>query len=149
YSWSDGQTDATATGLAQGTYEVTVTDANGCTTLANVVISGAEQALTISQPVLNNPVCFGSADGSIDITVTGGTAPYSYVWSNGQASQSANGLVAGNYSLTVTDANGCSITSETYILSNPDEIILTAPLVTDANCDSYEDGMVQLAVTSG
>ncbi len=149
YVWSNGQTAATATGLAQGVYSVIVTDANECETSASVTISGAEQILAISTPVLTNPVCFGSADGSINITVSGGTAPYSYVWSNGQASQNANGLVAGNYSVTVSDANGCSVSSETYTLTNPDEIILSAPVVTDANCDSFEDGEVQLVVASG
>ena len=95
-----------------------------------------------------NPSCYGGSDGLIDISVTGGTAPYSYVWSNGSAEQDAEGLSAGMYSVVVTDANGCIITSIEFELEDPDPIELTAD-VTDADCAGGSDGEVTLTASGG
>ena len=79
YSWSNGQTTVTATGLMAGTYTVTVTDANGCTATASYVVTAPVNGLNITETHVN-PTCNGSSNGSINITVTGGTAPYTYIW---------------------------------------------------------------------
>ncbi|WP_319479246.1 PKD-like domain-containing protein [uncultured Draconibacterium sp.] len=121
YVWDDGssQTTATATGLAADTYMVTVTDANGCTTSTSVSISEPANALAISTANVENPSCYDANDGVIDITVEGGTSPYSYVWSNGQATQDATNLVEGDYSVKITDSLGCTIVGGPYSLSSP------------------------------
>src|SRR5690606_20476886 len=110
YLWNDAtaQTTATATGLQAGTYTVTVTDANNCTTTTNVTI--AEPLVleaTIALANVVNVSCFDGNDGEATVTVTGGTAPYTYLWNDAtaQTTATAAGLEAGTYTVTVTDAN--------------------------------------------
>ena len=139
YAWpvsASSQTTATATGLSAGTYEVTVTDANLCTATAEVTIVEPMDALDITTTPadLMNPTCNGGTDGSIDITVLGGTAPYTYAWSNGDNVEDPSTLGAGTYEVTVTDANGCTIVGGTYELTEPDAAVLTVVSVVDADC---------------
>ena len=107
YSWSNGANGATAT-LPAGNYTVTVSDAAGCVANQNVTITAPAQ---LSAAVTaNSPLCSGSS-GSASVAVSGGTAPYSYAWSNGSILSSINLLTTGNYSVTVTDARGCTASS--------------------------------------
>ncbi|MCR9064184.1 MAG: Ig-like domain-containing protein, partial [Cytophagales bacterium] len=105
YLWSNGQTGATATGLTAASYTVTVTDANNCTATASVVISQPDK-LELTKTVID-PNCEKS-NGSIDLSVSGGTSPYTYDWSNGAITQDISSLPEGIYSVTVTDKNNCS-----------------------------------------
>ena len=114
FAWAgngaSGQTAATATALGVGSYTVTITDAKGCNTntVANIaVLSGpAPVATTVS-----NVKCFGQSNGSTSVSATGGSTPYTYAWSNGGTNALDTGLVAGSYTITVTDAGGCSAQS--------------------------------------
>jgi len=106
YSWNNGQTAQTATGLSPGNYSVLVTDANGCT---------ATNSITVTQPTAlsstsaqTNIACNGGNNGSAGISVSGGTKNYSYLWNTGQTTSSITGIGAGNYSVVITDANGCT-----------------------------------------
>jgi len=126
YSWSNGQTTQTATGLAAGTYTATITDANGCTqtALANVSNTGSPQA-NIS--ALTNILCNGGNNGSTSVNVAVGTAPYNYSWNpSGQTAATATGLSAGNYQVTVTDALGCIVIVPTTIT---EPTLLTASVI--------------------
>jgi hypothetical protein len=107
YLWNNGQTSASLTGLASGIYSVTVTDANNCTGTVNVQLTEPATALslTISSSAES---CVPGSDGSATVTVNGGVGPYGYLWDNGQTTQSATALTAGNYVVTVTDANSCT-----------------------------------------
>ncbi len=108
YLWNDpaAQTTATATALGAGTYTVTITDSFGCSTQLSTLI-GPVAALSIADISSTNESCLGLEDGTATVSVSGGTAPYTYTWSNG-----ANGpsIVAGSgdYSVSITDANGCA-----------------------------------------
>ncbi len=108
YNWNTNpvQTTATATNLGAGTYNVTVQGVNGCPATTSVVLTEPpplSHTLITAQPTCNN------ADGSIAITMAGGTAPYSYSWiPNISSTSSANNLAAGNYTVTVKDKNQCS-----------------------------------------
>jgi len=109
YSWNNGQTAQTATGLAAGAYTVTITDAAGCTqtALANISNTGTPQANISST---NNVSCNGGSNGSLVANVTVGTAPYTYSWNpSSQTTSAATNLSAGNYAVTITDANGCIV----------------------------------------
>jgi len=108
FLWNDpsAQTTATATGLMAGNYAVHVTDSLGCDTTLNTTIS-APAAIAIASLSVVPEQCAGNNDGSVSATVTGGTAPYHYSWSNGDTTVSIT-VGAGLYTLTVTDANGCA-----------------------------------------
>ncbi len=120
YFWSPGgQTDSSVSGLPPGTYSVTVTDANSATYNASVIINEAEELLTISADFIN-PTTSGASDGSITINTNGGVEPYNYAWSpNVSSTNVAQNLSAGVYTVTVTDAYGCS---------KQEEVTLTDPL---------------------
>lgn len=119
YSWNTSpvQTSATATNLSAGAYLVTVTDANGCTGTANVNITQPASSINASISAQTNVACFNGTHGSATVTVSGGTAPYTYSWNTTpvQTSATATNLPAGNYVVTITDANGCSATASVTI----------------------------------
>ena len=112
YIWSNAATSIGISNLVAGVYSVTITDDNGCTANQSATINAAPVALTLDLTA-TNASCNGANDASIVTSVTGGTltptaAIYSYLWSNGAVSNSLSGLVAGAYTVTVSDANGCS-----------------------------------------
>ncbi|HEU4717251.1 MAG TPA: gliding motility-associated C-terminal domain-containing protein, partial [Bacteroidia bacterium] len=131
YSWSpSGGTNATATGLAPGTYTCTITDAGGCTATQTVSVS---QPTQLSSTTTSNPAtCFAYSDGSGSVTAAGGTPGYTYSWApSGGTAQSATGLQAGTYTVTTTDANGC-ITTQSVTVTQPTQLnVTTTP---DAVC---------------
>ena len=97
YLWDDGQTTAMAGSLAAGNYTVTVTDANGCTETQNVTVL---EPIVLSSTVSSmNALCNGSSDGSATVSSAGGTAPYTYLWDDGQTTAMAGSLAAGNYTV--------------------------------------------------
>ncbi len=146
YSWSSGQSVASASGLQAGTHTVTITDANGCTSSAGATVS--EPPPVLIQPVVVPVSCFGGTNGSITLTVTGGTGNYTYLWSTGSGNgASAQSLVAGNYTVTVTDANACS-TSLVMQVSSP-SILATNPSVIHITCKGADDGAAAVNPTGG
>jgi hypothetical protein len=118
YSWApSGATSASVSTLCAGSYTVTVVDG---------ALSTASATVTILQPspltethTIVNPTCYGNCNGSINIIPSGGTAPYTYLWApNGTTTQVVNGICAGNYSCTITDPNGCTL-SPSFTLTQP------------------------------
>lgn len=106
YAWSSGASSPNLTNVAAGTYSITITDANGC--------EASENAITLTEPdslqlamISADASCQTCADGAIQVIVSGATPPYDYSWSNGSNTKDISGLEAGNYTLTVTDDNGC------------------------------------------
>ena len=149
YAWSDntlGDTEDPA-GLAAGSYTVTVTDANGCSTEVSVTITQPAALTLTTQPV--NLDCNGDNSGSINIIATGGTAPYQYDWNDGTIGDVSNptGLAAGFYEVTVSDANGCTQVSSAT-LTEPDLLDLTL-VGTDVNCFEGADGVIDATVAGG
>jgi hypothetical protein len=112
YSWNSVpvQTTATATGLYAGTYTVAITDVNGCTTSPSTTIYQPAQ-LVVSLVSTTDVNCFSTSQGSlIDVSVVGGTVPYSFSWSNGSTTEDISNIPAGSYNVIVTDAHGCTAT---------------------------------------
>ncbi|MCX6257396.1 MAG: hypothetical protein NTW49_05810 [Bacteroidia bacterium] len=104
YLWSNGAITEDISGLPPGTYSVTVTDNHNCTASVSCVVTQPDQISIIAD--INNVTCYGGNNGSIDLTVTGGTSPYYYMWSDNQTTGNIDGLVAGAYTVTVTDYDG-------------------------------------------
>ena len=115
YQWSNGQTTSSIDGLAAGPYSFTVTDASGCS-FASFATVDAPDNISIAKTVTVES-CTGSKDGAVDVTVSGGTAPYIFQWSNGTTQEDVSGLAGGLYSLTVTDAAGCVETFDAGVLT--------------------------------
>lgn len=123
YEWdvnAANQTTAIATNLAAGTYTVSVTDAANCVGTATVVLT--EPSLIAVTDTISDASCNGATDGFIQIFPVGGTAPYTYQWSNGAITASISGVGAGVYTGTVTDVNGCIITG-TSTVSEPTAVV--------------------------
>jgi len=151
YQWSTGETGTTLTGLERGLYTVTITDATGCSqTLSMSII--APTAIMASATVSSN-ACQDEGSQAIDLSVSGGTAPYTYQWSNGASTQDLDGLSGGTYTVVITDARGCSISKDIVVESGGAPLacgiqqLTTLPLCATSNntlsasttdADSYE-----------
>ncbi len=144
YTWSTGNATNAITGLNAGTYSVTVKDATGCVTIQSITI-GQGNSLTINVDV-TNVSCFGLSNGVATAMIVGGSAPYTYNWSNGSKTPSVNGLPFGNYSVTVTDAAGCT-SNKQFTVSQPSAIGITIN-ITNPNCNSGK-GSMTANVTGG
>ncbi|NNM16045.1 MAG: hypothetical protein HKO56_05255, partial [Bacteroidia bacterium] len=145
YLWSNAETVEDIDSLSAGTYTVTVTDVNACT--ATLAITITEPAsLTISETHIDAK-CNSEASGSIDITVGGGTTPYTFNWSNGATTEDVSSLLAGIYTVTVTDNEGCTITISATI-GEPTAITLTDSVI-DASCNGGSDGSIDITSSGG
>lgn len=145
YSWSpSGGTAATATGLAAGTYTVTITDANACSATRSVTIT---QPTTLSATASSTNVsCNGGTNGTATVTVSGGTPAFTYSWSpSGGTAATATGLSAGTYTVTITDANACT-TQKTVTITQPTAV--EAP-TGDAMQSFNQDDTLAVLVVNG
>lgn len=145
YLWNTGDTTANLTGVGGGLYTVIVTDANGCSISGTVTLTEPPvYSLTLS---VTNVLCNGDSTGSITANAGGGTPPYSYLWSNSDTGQTITGLVAGLYSVTVTDINGCSSTASA-VVSEPTALVINSS-VNDVSCAGFNNGSIDLSVGGG
>jgi hypothetical protein len=143
-SWSTGDTIEDISNLNAGTYTITVTDANQCVEVVNIVVGNNTGNLTISSTQTSNENC-GNADGSIDITVSGGTLPYTYSWDNGAITEDISNLSAGTYTVTITDGNGCTFNSAYTIINNTGNLAESAVVYNEV-CGNG-GGVIDLTVT--
>ena len=147
YNWSNGGTGSIITGLTAGNYQVTVTDAAGCTATASFNLT-QPNALTGSTTV-TQMTGVNANNGSITTTVSGGSGNYQYVWSNGATSSSISNLSPGTYTVTITDANGCALTLSGTI--NAINCTLTANIVvvSGINCNGQSTGQITVQTNGG
>ncbi len=149
YSWSNGATTANISGLSPGTYTVDVTDSNNCTASTSVtILSGSNPCSGFNTSTTNtNASCNGGNDGSSTVVLNGGTAPYTYIWNNGQTTQTITGLAAGIFTVTVTDANNCPVEMSSTV-SEPSQIVVTVS-GTDETSAGANDGTLTANVVGG
>ncbi|MGQ3014646.1 MAG: SprB repeat-containing protein, partial [Flavobacteriales bacterium] len=148
FSWFNGSAAPGVSGLAAGTYNLTVTDRYGCDSTFSFIVT-EPPLLTASASVSSDYngqdiSCNGASDGSALALATGGTASYVYAWSSGAAQASATGLAAGTYTVQVTDANGC-IANTTVTLTEPPLLTISASVTSnyngqDVSCNGASDG---------
>jgi len=145
YSWSNGMNTEDIYNIGVGFYTVTVTDKNGCKTVRTIEIKNA--ASIILSAIQNDVKCFGSNEGSIDLSATGGVIPYTYNWSNGSISQDISNLSAGEYTVFVSDAEGCN-TRQTYLIGSPDSLSII-PTISKVKCYGTATGSISLKISGG
>ena len=145
YSWSNSATGKSISGLTAGPYQFTVTDANGCTTVQTFNIT---QPSALVSSFSNTQASCGNADGSASITVTGGTSPYAYSWNTGATTSSLSSQGAGTYSITVTDKNGCTLSTQTSV-SNASGPLVTIDSVVSISCATGPVGEITETANGG
>jgi gliding motility-associated-like protein len=144
FAWSNGAVVEDLVALGPNTYNVTVTDANGCQVNSSGTVT--EPAQLVATSVNTNVTCFGGSDGAINLTVTGGLAPYLYSWTGGPATEDRTGLAIGTYSVSIVDQNGCILPFSTTITQAPQ----FTPTVTASGPTTFcQGGNVVLTATAG
>ncbi len=151
YSWSTGAITNSITALSAGTYSVTVTDVNNCTSIQTYTIT-QPTALATQIASTTNLTCNGSADGAISLTIAGGVTPYNYAWTGPSTytstSKDISSLAAGTYTVTVTDHNGCTSSLTPTALTQPAAISATNTFA-NINCFGLTTGTINLNVSGG
>lgn len=148
YQWSDpnGQTNPTASNLTIGNYTVTITDDNGCSTTASASVM--QPSILLASSSKTDVTCFDGADGSVTALPVGGVGPYTYNWSVPQADQVAVGLTAGAYAVTITDNQGCTVTTAATLIQPATAVAVTATQ-TQTACFGQSNGVAIAAASGG
>lgn len=123
YLWSSGGDEATESNLAAGIYTVTVSDLLDCTIEVELEVMEI-MPYSIDNAAIQNLDCYNANNGSIEISISGGTEPYTFLWSNGATEKNLYDLAAGSYELNITDAANCSETT-TYEVTQPDALLIS------------------------
>ncbi len=144
FAWSNSATTEDLASVPAGTYTVTVTDANGCTATATATVTAPPQLL--ASAAATNALCFGG-NGAVNLTVSGGTTPYTFAWSNSATTEDLAGVPAGTYTVTVTDANGCTATASATV-GQPAELSLSLEK-TDVTCHGANNGTITATIGGG
>jgi hypothetical protein len=146
-AWSNGATTSSISALCAGAYSVEVTDAAGCRAIRNFSLTSVSP-IVLSAPDLDSPQCHDACDGSLTAIPIGGTMPYTFSWTpTNVTTATTNSLCTGNYTVTVTDINGCTA-ANSYSLINPPTLTLTATTI-DASCNTALDGAIDITVVGG
>ncbi len=148
YAWSNLATSEDIAGLTVGTYTATVTDANNCIAALTSPLIQQPDLLIPGASVINDVTCKGGSDGSATVNPSGGTSPYSYLWSNGSTDQTPANFAAGTYTVNVTDARGCTANAS-VIINEPSVSIELITTTIDASSCGGNTGLIDLIVTNG
>ena len=145
YVWNNGTTTAQISMIPAGLYTVTVTDANACTASGQSIVT---QPPPIGSGILDvrQPTCVGASDGWIIASPSGGVAPYAVAWNNGATGDTLQGVAAGHYWATITDANGCSSELEPILLTAPQLLSISLDSLRPVFCFSEKTGLIALSL---
>jgi len=150
YGWSDGSNALIRTGLSPGTYIFTADDAAGCTRSDTVVITQPAQ-ITATVPNASSVSCTGTGTGGLTVQPVGGNSPYTYHWNNGESGVSDTAISSGNYSVTVTDSLGCTVTAQGMftVSTGGNGIVISQTALRNVSCFASANGSVTVAPTTG
>lgn len=148
YFWSNGGNTATVSGLAPGTYSVSVTDNNGCTAAGTTTVYAYVCSLGLSVSSTNETVS-GASNGTVTATPSGGSTPYSFYWSNGGSTSAISALPPGQYSVTVTDMANCSITGSAIVNGGGCTLVIDSVISINNSCYGDSSGSVSVYVSGG
>jgi|WetSurSiteA1Bulk_404760.scaffolds.fasta_scaffold01249_4 gliding motility-associated-like protein len=148
FLWNTGATSEDITNIPSGNYSVVITDASGCTTTVPAIVTQPPSGLSGSVMV-TNVQCFGGITGSVDLTVTGGTLPYSYIWNNGALTEDLINVPAGSYSVIITDVNGCSTTLTTSVTEPSSAVNGSVVSTKNVSCTGGNDGSISVIGNGG
>ncbi len=156
YAWTGPGTFSAATkdisGLAFGTYSVVVTDANSCSAAVTVTLTQPTAGVTATATA-TAVACFGDATGAVNLTAAGGTSPYTYAWTGTggyvATTKDIATLIAGTYNVTVTDANGCTVSASATVSQPTAALAFTTPTSTNVSCNGGSNGSVNFGATGG
>jgi hypothetical protein len=147
FNWSNGGTTNQICNLTAGSYTCTVTDANGCTSSMSYTLINPTNIVTIQNASTTNAGCSGG--GSINLTLSGGNTPYSFLWSNNATTEDISNLSAGTYNCTITDAEGCTLVSPIYTITLLGNNLTSSNVVTPVSCFGGNNGAINLTVNGG
>lgn len=146
YQWSNGTTNANLSGVAGGTYQLTVTDAIGCSVTSTAIVSAPAPFAAVINAV--NPSCAGTSNGSIQVvSVSGGKGPYQLSWNIGLTQSTVAGLPSGAYSLTIKDALNCTTVRD--ITLSPRSNLQVSAAITNETCPGSNNGIMTVVAQSG
>jgi hypothetical protein len=150
FNWSNSHLDSINNGLPPGLYQLTMTDRNGCTGVLRDIEIKTQPALQYQVLSVNDALCFGESNGSIELAVQGGTAPYYISWSHLDTGLIVEGLSPGRYSFTIVDDRGCAlIAAEEWLIEEPTALTIGQLLFDSVSCADGSDGGVELMMTGG
>jgi len=148
YQWSNGATTKKITNLTPGVYTVTATDKDLGSATATAIISQPEP-LGVYVEVNMHQICASSPEGKVSANPGGGTVPYTYLWNTGPTTPSISGLAAGTYTITVTDANGCTVSGSATVIDYTAEGIWVQHITMNVTCFGFNNGMAEAMPMSG
>lgn len=147
YNWGGGITTEDRSGLTANTYTVTITDSKSCTATATFNITQPAQSLSVTGNVTNIP-CHNGSNGAIDVSISGGTSPYTYSWADGPTTQDRNQLVAGSYPVTVTDNNSCTASAIFNVLQPGQPLSINGSVI-NVLCFGLNTGSINITALGG
>lgn len=148
YHWNNNATTQDRTNLVAGTYLCTITDQSGCSVVESYTLINQPGNLSIVSSVVTNEIC-NNNQGAINISITGGTGAYTYVWSNSATTEDLSNLNEGMYSCTVSDANSCQVpTGSLYVFNSAGNLQIQTVLITNEICNNH-DGAANMSNTGG
>jgi hypothetical protein len=145
YNWSNGANTAAINNLTAGNYTVTISDLNNCLVTASVTVS--QPAAIVTSVTTTAVTCYNGTNGTASVSANGGTGNLAYVWSNNATGSTITNLAAGNYCVTVTDANQCTV-SACQTIANPTQVTGSITKL-DVSCNGGNNGTATITASGG
>ena len=149
FKWSDGPTVKDRNFLLAGSYKLTITDKNGCSTSTSNINITQPDPLQVTINSISQTSCLNLANGLIDINVFGGTPPYNYLWNNNFQQEDLMNASKGIYSVTITDSKNCYAGTSDLVVTSADSILITNAYLVNTVCNTLSNGSIAINVAGG